>query len=206
MKKKEINYFDEFIKNADLAVEMGTILKNYAENFDPDRSDEMEYKVHKLENEADKNLHSMLNYLIKDFLPPIDREDIVALANKIDDIADSIDEVVINLDILDVKYLRDDFLKFAIHIEQSYFKVKEMMDRFKNFKKYDEIDKMISEINKLEELGDRLYEKSIRNLYERETNPIEIIKWNRIYNCLEGCFDSCKSVATCVQEIIMKNT
>lgn len=205
MKKKELDYFEEFIKNADIAVEMGTILKEYTDNFDPTRSDEINFKVHKLENDADKSLHGILNYLIKDFLPPFDREDIIALAHKIDDSVDNIDEVVINLDILDIRSLRTDFKKFTIHIEQCYFKSKEMLDKFRNFKKYDDINAVILEINHYEELGDRLYEKAIKNLYEKETNPIEVLKWSRVYSSLENCFDSCKSVATCVQEILLKN-
>ena len=50
----------------------------------------------------------ILKYLIKDFLPPIEREDIIMLSNLIDDTIDCIDEVVINIDILTVVYLRND--------------------------------------------------------------------------------------------------
>ena len=40
--------------------------------------------VRKLEHEADNIVHKMRNYLIKDFLPPIDREDISLIINKLD--------------------------------------------------------------------------------------------------------------------------
>jgi len=48
-------------------------------------------QVHQIENEADKNLHEIINYLIKDFLPPIEREDIITLSHRIDDVIDCID-------------------------------------------------------------------------------------------------------------------
>ena len=48
-------------------------------------------QVHQIENEADKNLHEIINYLIKDFLPPIEREDIITLSYRIDDVIDCID-------------------------------------------------------------------------------------------------------------------
>ena len=61
-------------------------------------------------------------------------------------------------------------------------------------------------INRLEESGDKLYQQAIRNLYQYEKNPIEVSAWTIIYNSLEDCFDACESVASCVEEIILKNT
>ena len=182
MKRKELNYFDEFIKNADIALEISKMLKEYVNNFDSNKSEETEMQVHQLENEADKNLHEILNYLIKDFLPPIEREDIIMLSNRIDDTIDCIDEVVINLDILNVTSLRE------------------------KLKDYEETQKIVVSINRLEESGDKLYQQAIRNLYQYEKNPIEVSAWTIIYNSLENCFDACESVASCVEEIILKNT
>ena len=205
MKKEELNYYDEFVKNADIAVEMTAILKRYITNFDYNESEEIEREVHKLENDADKNLHNILNYLIKDFLPPIEREDIVMLANKIDDVIDNIDEIVIDLDILDISNLRDDFNEFIDLICEICLNIKNMLDKFKNTKKIEEVQQLVVHTNNLEERGDRLFENAIRNLYKYEKNPIEISKWYKIYECLENCFDSCECVANCVEEIIMKN-
>ena len=206
MKRKELNYFDEFIKNADIALEISKMLKEYVNNFDSNKSEETEMQVHQLENEADKNLHEILNYLIKDFLPPIEREDIIMLSNRIDDTIDCIDEVVINLDILNVTSLRDDFKDFSDLIYQCCTELKEMTQKFKKIKEYEETEKKVVNINRLEELGDKLYQQAIRNLYQYEKNPIEVSAWTIIYNSLEDCFDACESVASCVEEIILKNT
>ena len=206
MKRKELNYFDEFIKNADIALEMSSMLKEYVNNFDADKSEETEIQVHHLENEADKNLHEILNYLIKDFLPPIEREDIIMLSNRIDDIIDCIDEVVINLDILNVTSLREDFKEFIDLIYQCCTELKQMLQKLKKIKEYEETEKIIVNINRLEEIGDKIYQKAIRELYQFEKNPIEVSAWTIIYNSLEECVDACESVASCVEEIILKNT
>ena len=205
-KKEELNYFDNFVKNANYALESAKILKEYIDNFDANKSIEKENMVHNLENEADKNQHLVLNYLIKDFLPPIDREDIIMLCHKIDDISDNIDEVVINIDILNVKKLRDDVKTFAELLLNACEKTTEMLNKFKNIKKFAEIKEVIIEINKLEEDGDKLYQDAIRNLYNNPKDPIEVITWTTLYNCLENCFDSCENVADCVEEILMKNS
>lgn len=205
-KKEELNYFDNFVKNANYALESAKILKEYIDNFDANKSIEKENMVHNLENEADKNQHLVLNYLIKDFLPPIDREDIIMLCHKIDDISDNIDEVVINIDILNVKKLRDDVKTFAELLLNACEKTTEMLNKFKNMKKFAEIKEIIIEINKLEEDGDKLYQDAIRNLYNNPKDSIEVITWTTLYNCLENCFDSCENVADCVEEILMKNS
>ena len=85
-------------------------------------------------------------------------------------------------------------------------KLKEMMSSFKNSKKYEQTKNIVIEINNLEVQGDKLFEKSINSLYSDETNAIEVLKWHRIYECIENCIDSVESVADCVEEIIMKNS
>ena len=205
MKKKELNYFDEFIKNVDICCEISNIIKQYLNNFKNEDAKETERIVHKLENDADLNLHNIKNYLIKDFLPPIEREDIVLLVNKIDDVIDNLDEIIIDLNIFNVNYLRDDFKEFVELICQMSIKLRDIMNSFKERKKYEQIINMIIEINGLEEQGDKLYENSIKNLYNTEQNPVEILKWHNIYTTLEEAIDSFESVADYIEEIIMKN-
>ena len=206
LKEKNFNYYDEFIKNANIAIEISTILKKHAENYDINNSTEVEEKVHKLENDADKNLHETIDYLVKDFLPPIEREDIVLLVNKIDDIIDYLDEIAINFNILNIVVLRDNFLEFMELFNKVSVLLKEMLENFKDKKKHEEVYKYLIEINNIEENGDRLYEKAIKSLFTTEKDPIEIIKWNTIYNTLENGIDSFESVANKIGEIVLKNT
>ena len=205
MKKEELNYYDEFIKNTDIAVNMSEILKEYISDFNYEQSDETEKKIHKFENEADDNLHRILNYLVSDFLPPLEREDIVVLANRLDDMIDSIDELVINLDILNIKYLRDDFKDFINLICEMTKMQNEIVHELKKNQKYEYIHSKAIEINNIEETGDKLFERAIKNLFQNETNPIEVLKWNTIYHSAEDCFDAIEMVANSIEEITMKN-
>ena len=143
---------------------------------------------------------------MKDFLPPIDREDIVNLSHRIDDVVDSLDEVVINIDILDIQNPRTGVLEIVNLLYEACNKMMQMLSKFHNMKKYEETINLVVEINEIEGKGDVLFQEAIKNLYQKERNPIEISKWNIIYNSLENCFDSCENVANCVEEIIMKNS
>ena len=204
-KLPKFNYYDEFIKNIEIALEMSQILKDFIDDYDNNKVKEIEQTVHNLENKADDNLHHLLETLVKDFLPPIEREDIVLLAKKIDDIIDCIDETVIDFNIFNIITIREDIKQFVELMNKLCTIEKEMMIKFKSSKKYDEVNKLVIEVNNLEEEGDRLYEMSIRKLF-KESDTIEMIKWEKIYTSLENCFDSFESVADTLSEVVLKNS
>ena len=121
MKKEELNYYDEFIEMTDYAVNISHALYDYSNTYSYEQSKEFEQKVHEQENLADNTQHMILNYLIKDFVPPIDREDIISVSRRLDDVIDNIDEVVIDLDIFLVETLRDDFLNYVSLFAKAMF-------------------------------------------------------------------------------------
>ena len=205
MKKEELNYYDEFVKNIEFAEKSIKLINDNIDNFDCNNILEIQKEVHELENEADNCLHEDIRYLISDFLPPIDREDILTLFGKIDDLVDEIDEFVINLEMLDIKELRNDVKSYTSLIYKNVINIKEILVSLKHKKKYDEALKKVVTSNLYEEEGDKLYQKSIKELYCNEQDPIQIIKWTTIYNCLEECSDICEGIANFAEEIITKN-
>ena len=204
MKKEKLNYYDEFVKNVNCCLKSATILDNYVKNFDKSKSEEKENSVHELENEADKNLHDFLNYLVRDFITPFERDDVIVLANSIDNLEDCIDEVVININILNINSVRSDISQFTELIVVVCEKLRDMMIKYKDTKKYDEMKSMIIEVNRIEEEGDSLYQRAISELFKNENDSIEVIKWKNIYDCLENCLDTAESIANEIDTIIMK--
>lgn len=182
------------------------MLEATVNNYTKEALEENMQKVHGLENEADKSLHNMRAYLIKDFLPPIDREDIILIGHKLDDIEDKIDEILINFNILDIKQMKDEAKEFTELIIKSCENVKEVLKDFKNFKKFDLLKEKIILINRLEEQGDKLFEKAMKNLYTNSNDAIEIIKWTTIFNCFEDTQDACEHIADSIEDVIMKNS
>ena len=205
-KKEEYSYFDEFVNNSNYIVNSAEILKETLAEYSMQILEENIAKVHKLENEADQALHKMRNYLIKDFLPPIDREDIVLIGHRLDDIEDGIDEILINLNILNIITMRDDAIDFTELLIESCNSVKQALENFKNFKKADIVKEKVIEINVLEEKGDRLYENAMKKLYKESDSQLDIIKWTTIYNCFENAIDACERIADSIEDVIMKNS
>ena len=205
-KKEEFNYFDAFEKSAKLAKDSAEELKRYIFDFKSTDSEVEMKKIHDLENEGDKNLHELKNYLLKDFLPPIDREDILEISYKIDDLIDRIDEIAIDINIYNVTEIMENMKETVELLEKVTSEVYNLVVEFKNIKKMKEIKEKVIEVNNLEEQADRLYENSIRELYKNERDLIQIVKWSNIYETLEDCFDACEEIADCIEDVILKNT
>ena len=205
-KKDEYNYFNEFVKNSKYIVESAEILKETIKDYSVEKLEENITKVHKLENDADKTLHDMRAFLIKDFLPPIDREDIVLIGHRLDDIEDFIDEILINFNILNITCVREDALEFTELLIECANSVKDALENFENFKKAEIVKEKTIAINVLEEKADRMFEKAMKKLYKEETDPVEIIKWTTIYNCMENTTDACEKIADCLEDVVMKNS
>jgi uncharacterized protein Yka (UPF0111/DUF47 family) len=63
----------------------------------------------------------------------------------------------------------------------------------------------IERIKALEEDGDRASQSAIQGLFADEKDPIEVLKWLKIYEEMEAGIDRCKDVAKVVESVVMKN-
>lgn len=206
MAKEKYNYFEEFLKNSEYSYNISKMLYEILSNFDVNKLEENLKKMHEIENLADNSKHDMHNYLIKDFLPPIDREDINLLAHRLDDVTDEIEEILIEIDILDIKVIRPEAIECAEFLVKCCEAMVELIKELENFKKSKTIKDRVVEINRLEEEGDILYTKHMKNLYRTCNDNLEIVKWSNIFTSFEKCFDACETVANNIESIAMKNS
>jgi len=206
MAKPKYNYFEEFLNASEYALTIAKMLYEILSRFDINNLDENLKKIHKIENEADDSKHKMHNYLVKDFLPPIDREDINLLAHKLDDVIDDIEEILIEIDILDIKKIKSEVIECANLLVECCDAMTQLIKEFENFKKSKTIKDKVVEINRLEEEGDELYTTHMKNLYRNCNDNLEIIKWSKIFTSFEKCFDACETVANNIESIAMKNS
>lgn len=207
MKKKEkYSYFEEFIKIAENIEESSNKLKELMNDYNEENLDKSIEEIHKLEHSSDRIVHKMRKFLIKDFLPPIEREDIAVIVNKLDDIEDGIDEIAIDFKIINIEYIKQDTLEIIDILVKATTAVKGIFEKLSDLKHPELVEEKLVIVNRLEEQGDRVYEKIISNLYKEEKDPIELIKWVNIYKGFEETIDSCEQISDCIQDVIMKNS
>ncbi len=61
------------------------------------------------------------------------------------------------------------------------------------------------EAKHLEEEADTIYHTMLGQLFETETNAVELIKWKEIYDNLERCVDQTEDVANVLESISIKH-
>ena len=205
-KKSDSYYFQNFIECVECGCQAAKMLEDNLNHFDTGLLQDKLDELHRIEHDADKKKHEMMAVLVKAFITPIEREDIILLSQSIDEVTDKIEDVLIRIYINNVQQIRPEALAFIKVIIRCCEALKEVMEEFADFRKSKTLHGLIIEINAPEEEGDRLFIESMRRLHAEVTDPIEIIAWREIYVYLEKCCDACEHVADVVESVIMKNT
>lgn len=163
-------------------------------------------EMHVIEHNADISKHDTMSELMRAFITPIEREDIILLIQEIDDVTDAIEDVLIRTYMFNVAAIREEALEFADVIVRCCEVLKDTLKEFRHFRKSDSIYENIVEINRLEEEGDALYTRAVRKLYLSSTDPIELSVWREIFDRMEKCCDACEHVANDVESVMLKNS
>ena len=205
-KKQDDFYFQNFIECAGYSCQAAHLLKEILSDFKPEDTRLRLDELHNIEHEADVKKHELSDRLTKAFITPIEREDIAALSEQIDDLTDKIEEVFIRIYINNVKAIRPEALKMLELVIQCCEEVCGLMREFANFRRSKELKDRIIQINSLEEEADRLYIASMYSLHSEEKDVLAVIAWREIYSYLEKCADACEHAADVVESVVMKNS
>lgn len=205
-RKIKYSYFDKFIKLSEYCCKSAKLLDEVIRNYKVSELNDRMKEMHEIEHAADLEGHEIMRKLSTEFITPIEREDIVALIHKIDDITDSIEDVLLHAYMYNIKTVRSEALEFSKIIVESCEELRKTLVEFSNFRKSKEIHKCIVQINKLEEEGDEIYIEAIRRLHMMSKDPIEIMSWTEGFNRLERCCDACEEAVNLVESIVMKNS
>ena len=113
MAKKGTDYFEMFTQGVAYACEAADLLRSSFEHYEPEQLRTRIDEMHRIEHTADGVKHDMMQQLMKEFLPPIEREDIMELASTIDDVTDSIEDVLLRMYMFNITTLRDDVQEYT---------------------------------------------------------------------------------------------
>ena len=205
-KKQDAYYFNTFTACAEDACRAAHLLKNVLEDFKPEELETQLDKLHEIEHSADEMKHDIMDHLAKEFIPPIEREDIVSLSQNIDNVTDKVEDILLRVYMNNVSTIGRDALAMMDVVVECCEAVRELLQEFADFRRSRNLKKVIIRINDLEEAEDRLFMTSMRKLYTGSKDPIHIIAWREIYIYLERCADACEHVADVVESIVMKNS
>jgi uncharacterized protein len=197
---KEEKFFDMFTEMAQNVHEASKLLRKMMGN--PDEMQDLANSIKALEHKGDRMIHDLMTKLNKTFVVPIDREDIYALASKIDDVIDLTEAVARRIILFKIHEMRDPAIQLSQVLDRATAALVLAVSELQNGMKV--MDHCL-EINRLEDEADHIYHLALGNLFEIEKDPIALIKWKELYETLEASLDMCEDVANVIESIIVKN-
>ena len=112
-KKSDSFYFGNFYACADCAYQAAHLLERVMRDFDPLLIREKLDDMHKVEHAADEKKHEVLDALVKAFITPIEREDIILLSQNIDEMTDKMEDVLLRIYCNNIGAIRPDALQVS---------------------------------------------------------------------------------------------
>lgn len=195
---KEEKYFDDF---KEMISHIGEMAKFNKEIFDAEVPDKNNFlKMKPLEVRCDEISSRITKRLNKTYITPFDREDIFALVKRLDDISDMLLGAAARVDTFVIK-------KKIMYADRMSAIIKEQISEL-GIAIQDLKVKRINEMKAVKDLeseADRVYQTAMKELFEQETNAIELIKKKEILDLLERISDRCQSTANVILSIFLKN-
>lgn len=206
-KKGKYNYFKAYEKLTSLAVEESEILIESLDEFtDWSNLEAPMERIHQCENAGDDINHDIFESAATDFMPPFDREDIVELAQALDNVLDYIDDVLGHMEVYAVRIVPDNAKRFAKLIKKSCKTLNDAMEAFHSFKKNKKFQNLLVDLNSYEEEADALYKEAMLHLHTQDNEDVmHVLVWSRIYERMEKCCDATEHAADICSTIMLKN-
>jgi predicted phosphate transport protein (TIGR00153 family) len=162
-------------------------------------------KITNMEHEGDEFAHKLFSIIDQTFVTPIDREDISKLTSSLDEILDYTHGAADRLVLFKIEKPTLYMLELAKVLLSASQEVYEAILQIRNLKRTKDLVEHCHRISKYEHQGDTVYRNAIAELFDTNS-PIEIIKFEEIYETLEGALDRCADAADVIEDISLKYT
>lgn len=200
---REEKFFDLFQASAQNVVESAHRLKEMVDGWENVEGSLDEITA--LEHKGDTITHDIMARLHRTFITPFDREDIVQLAHSLDDIIDFIHAAADSMILYRVERPGARARELAEIIVQAAEEVERVMPQLRKRIVLSQVLKRCVEINRLENVADRVYRSAMAELFSDSADMAGVIKWREIYAHMESATDRCEDVANVLEGVAIKH-
>jgi predicted phosphate transport protein (TIGR00153 family) len=196
---REESFFDLFEEMAE-KVKAGAqaLLDLLREYSDLDRK---AGRVLDIEHEGDELTHEVMRRLNTTFVTPFDREDIYQLASNLDDVLDHVEAAAEYLQLHKIEEPLPQMVSLAETLGSAARLTATAMPGLRRMRG---LDSYWVEINRLENEGDRLYRRTIAELFSGDYKAMDVLKYEKIIEEIEQAIDRLEDVANTIESIVLK--
>lgn len=200
---KNVKFFEMFSQSAKILEAAAKVLSEMMAGG-PEGIKQGAARLERLEHDADVLTHEILIALDKSFITPIDREDIHQLTVALDDCMDYMEAVTERMILYGLTEITPPMKGLVDVLVKQVDELNKVIPVISHLK-YEKIIPHCIEINRLENLGDRIAREAVAELFKGDRNPLDVMKWRDIYDNLETATDMCEHVAGIIEGIVLKH-
>ena len=200
------DYFEIMVRQAQCSVKAAELLEKMLRDYQPQMISKWRQQMHAIEHSGDEIRHDALRKLAREFITPIERDDLISLIQILDDVTDAIDEIVIELYMFNITVLPPRARELADMMLSCVRSLERAVEEFRHYKKSEKLMPLIIEVNSMEGAADEVYIDAMRALFTSDDNSLMAIGMKAIYDCIESCCDLCEHAADVIESTVMNNT
>jgi hypothetical protein len=201
---KEYGFYDLFERHAQTTLEAAFAMHQAVLNLSNNR--EIIARITELEHKCDEITHMTVDLMHRTFITPLDRDEILKLISRMDDVVDFIDAAAHRLELFEITEVPPRIVQLCQVLIDSQKEIGEMVKLLRKIRGNDLL-KHGMEINRLENQADQLHRDGLGELFHRyKHDPLLVIKLKEIYEILETSIDSCEDVANIVEGIVLEHS
>jgi hypothetical protein len=160
-------------------------------------------EVKQLEHDADHHISELLTAANTLFVTPFDREDLVDLAFKIDDVADTAENASELFGLYATEMPTRQSIQLAELLVRATEHLAALLSGLKD--KRGSADEILR-IKEIEDEADDVARAARASLFRDDRiDPVIVIRWKDIYEALEDAVDACETAASRIGNILVKN-
>ncbi|WP_029903454.1 DUF47 domain-containing protein [Prevotella sp. 10(H)] len=162
-------------------------------------------KIKEQERKADAIQNQIFEELNETFITPFDREDINHLSSTMDDVTDLINSCAKRIMLYSPKVMPEAATRLAMFVRESAGFLVQAIDELDVLRKSTvNIKEYCEQLGVVEKKADDVYEHFLIDLFENETDAIEVIKLKDILHELERATDASEAVGKIIKTMIVK--
>lgn len=165
--------------------------------------DENLKRVIECERRGDELTRAILLRLNSSFVTPFDREDIHALTEELDDAVDDIQAAADLLVLHNVDKPLPEMLELADILVQAAETTRLLVAKLPTLRG---LDRELEEIDQLESAADKVYRRSVAELFSGKYKAFAVLKSKDIVEAIEGSVNSIENISDIVESISLKHT
>ncbi len=202
---KDHSFFPLFESDAKNLVKATELLKELMASTEYEDHERIHKEIRDIEHIGDEITNKTYEQLNKSFITPFDREDIHELTAHIDDVVDSINGISRRICLYKPKKLMPIYKEMAELIHEAAKELETAIHCLKDpVANKAKITHACNQVKEIEHKADELYFVGVSELFEKEEDPKELLKNNKILEILERCVDEEEDVTDTLKAILIK--